>query len=32
VTALETMMRMVEGEMQQDSLHPDVPVYVVRPI
>jgi hypothetical protein len=32
VTALETRMRMVEGKMQQDSLHPDVAVYVVRPI
>ena len=32
VTTLETMMRMVEGKMQQDSLHPDVALYVVRPI
>ena len=30
VTTLETMMRMVERKMRQDSLHPDVPVYVVR--
>ena len=32
VTTLETMMRMVERKMQQDSLHPDVALYVVRPI
>jgi len=32
VTTLETMMRMVERKMQQDLLHPDVPLYVVRPI
>ena len=29
VTTLETMMRIVEGKMQQDSLHPDVAWYVV---
>ena len=32
VTTLETMLCMVERKMQQDSLHPDVALYVVRPI
>ena len=30
MTTLETMMRMVERKIRQDSLHPDVPVYVDR--